>query len=378
MPSESVPVIHPARLMPYGELLAGLQAARAAGAVYSRTDESGRTLWCYTGRCVYERLWDRFTVLARGLVTDEVRGGLVATPFPKFWNLGENGMAVPPGEFESFEKVDGSLSVIHHHRGSWRACTKGSLDSAQAVWTESRLAATDTRALVPGATYLAEAVYPENRMVVRYAEAGLVLLGGYDPQGREFGGDEVSAIADTVGWRAAGRYRHASLEALLTEVDTLPRSAEGFVLRWPDGTRLKVKGAEYRRIHALIARCTPLDVWRVMEAGDDLEAIRRDLPEEFLGDFDGIVGALEMAMAGLREEVASTAAAVAHLSDRDLAACLGEQPERVRPFLLAWRKAGGSFAGRSLKNAWRAVRPERNVLPGYVPSYSMGRIATED
>ena len=63
---------HPARAMPFAELWAGLQAARTAAMVMRRLDaNTGRSLWCYTTRCVYESSWDDFTLLARGLVLHE-------------------------------------------------------------------------------------------------------------------------------------------------------------------------------------------------------------------------------------------------------------------------------------------------------------------
>lgn len=369
---------HPARTMPFNELLAGLEAARERRMVSSRFDQAtGRQLWCYTNHCVYENGWDEFSLLARGLVLHPAERRVVATPFSKFFNAGERGRTIPDLPFETFEKVDGSLAIIHRHGGRWRAATKGAFDSPQAAWTEARLAAQDTGALVAGTTYLAEAVYPENRIVVHYPEPALVMLAAYREDGTELGFAELAEAAAALGWRAAERHAYPDFAALLADAKVLPASAEGFVLRFADGLRLKVKGEEYRRIHALISRCTPLAMWEAMAAGDDMEAVRRDLPEEFWTDFDAITGLLGGRVADLTARIEAAGASAAGMSDKELGLALTSFPADVRPFLFPWRKAGGRLEGKTRQTLFRALRPTGNNLDGYVPSYAMGRVLDE-
>lgn len=102
-------LIHPARQMPFTALLAGLERARGLGFVHRRVNRAaGLQLFIYTPRCVYDDGWDEFTVMARGLILDEVAGQVIATPFPKFFNVGERRGDVPDLPFEAFEKLDGS------------------------------------------------------------------------------------------------------------------------------------------------------------------------------------------------------------------------------------------------------------------------------
>lgn len=370
-------LIHPARQMPFDALLAGLKRACAQGFVWRRPDPaSSLALYIYTPRCVYEDGWDEFALAARGLILDEAAQEVVATPFPKFFNVGERHGEVPDLPFEAYEKLDGSLIITFRHGGRWRCATKGAFDSPQAQWAQARLDAADLSGLAPGTTYLFEAVYPENRIVVRYTEPALVLLGAYDAAGRELSYDEVEATARTLGWRAARRHAFASIADMVSHAATLPRDDEGFVIRFSNGLRLKLKGAEYRRIHALISRCTPLAMWEAMNAGDDMDAIRRDLPEEFWADFDAIITLLSARIASTEARIAEVAASVAHLSDKELGLSLAKVPDDVRTFLFPYRKAGG-IEGRNRVALMRSVRPTGNVLPGYVPSYAMGRILDE-
>jgi RNA ligase len=373
-------VIHPARSLTFDDLHAGLEAARAAGMVVRRFDPAtGRALYIYSNKCVYDGGWDAFSLMARGLILAPADKRVVATPFVKFFNAGERNGAIPDLPFETYEKLDGSLAIIHHHAGRWRAATKGAFDSDQARWTEARLAAQDTAALVPGVTYLAETIYPENVIVVRYDESALVLLAAYAEDGSEIGFDELRATADALGWRTPRRHRYDSIADLIADASRLPATEEGFVLRFSDGSRLKLKGAEYRRIHAMISRCTPLGVWESIAAGDDMQAIRRELPEEFWGDFDRIVGLLLGQAAALEARIAAAAAKVAHMSDKELGLALNTAvaPD-MRPYLFTWRKSGGKVAGRQREAMWRALRPTGNVLDGYVPSTGLERVTSED
>src|SRR5579884_3064657 len=110
---------HPARVMSYDELRAGLlEAERACNVVAAR--EEGLEVYTYTNGCRFENRWDLFSLLARGLVLDPQAGRVVATPFPKFFNYGELIPTLPDEPFEVTEKIDGSLGTLFHHKGRWR------------------------------------------------------------------------------------------------------------------------------------------------------------------------------------------------------------------------------------------------------------------
>lgn len=376
--SEIVPARHPARVVPYRDLAARLIAARDLRLVYERRSPDGLLLYVYTERCVYDGAWDETTVLARGLILDPASERVVATPFPKFFNAGERGETLPDLAFETTEKLDGSLIIVFHHGGRWRTATKGAFDSSQALWAQERLDRLDLSGLTPGTTYLAEAVYPENRIVVHYREAALVMLAAYAESGEELSYRALTEVGASLGWRLAGRHDFSSVSDLLSRAKSLPRTEEGFVIRFANGHRVKVKGDEYKRIHALISRVTPLAMWEVMAAGDDLEAIRRELPEEFWGDFDRIVDLLEAAKTKLIGGVADLAASIADLSDKEVGLRLGTLDPALRGFVFPFRNGGGDLlSGRTRQMLFRAIRPTANVLAGYRPSFAMNRIVDE-
>ena len=73
------------------------------------------TIWNYSPKVQYERLWDEITIMCRGLVTNS-KGEIVARPFKKFFNYEEHKPEDIPNEhYEVFEKMDGSLGILFYY-----------------------------------------------------------------------------------------------------------------------------------------------------------------------------------------------------------------------------------------------------------------------
>lgn len=381
--------MHPARLMPFDELAAGLESACFGGLV-RRTERDGATLYCYSQTCVYDRVWTPITTLARGLILDHAARKVVATPFPKFFNVGENITSIPDLPFETFEKLDGSLIIIYWHRDCWKCATKGSLDSEQARWAQGQLQRANLLHLQPGYTYLCEAIYADNRIVVQYPYAGLVLLGAYNEAGLEIAYPSLRSIAHDIGWRVAQRYEYQHVSELVAKTKTLSAQEEGFVLRFSNGLRLKLKGESYCAVHRLISGCTPLALWEAMLTGTNLDAMRKQLPEEFWPDFDKIVGILGMRLATLLHQIDTAAASIAwdqDVTDKDIGLTLRARfPGPWADFVFHRRKKGSclppvSADGKvpSIRRAvFNEVRPVGNRLEGYEPSAAVNRIQDDN
>ena len=139
---------------------------------------------------------------------------------------------------------------------------------------------------MPGATYLFEAVYPENKIVVHYDVPALVMLGAYDPQGLELSYEAILGVCERLGWRPARRHAFASVADMVVHAHSLPATDEGFVIRileWgaPEGERATNIGASMPSSVV----CTPLALWESeWRPGTDWSHSGRDLPEEFWGD----------------------------------------------------------------------------------------------
>jgi RNA ligase len=367
---------HPARGLDFATLHAALEDRVASGTV-TVARRGPLALYHYSNRCVYDVLWDDFSLLARGLILDVDRGDLVATPFPKFFNYGERAATLPDEPFHAFEKLDGSLGIVFFHDGRWQATTKGTFGADQARWAEARLLRCDLAALDPASTYLFEIIYRDNRIVVRYDYEDLVLLGAYDGAGHELDTAALAAVAARLGTRVARRYEYDGLDDVVRAAEALDHNDEGFVIRFAGGFRIKLKGSAYRRVHAVISRVTPLGLYDALHAGDDLDVIRREVPEEYWADFDRIRALLADAIRPLVEATEAEARRLSGLSDKEVGILLsrGEIAELARPYIFACRKSPGRWTteGRARLGMLRAIRPTANQLAGYTPStYILG------
>ncbi|MFH9552944.1 RNA ligase [Streptomyces sp. NPDC017435] len=340
-------------LLPPQELAAALEAGHVTRKPHP---ELPLSLYTYTRTCQYERVWNRVTIRCRGLVADDGTGEIVALPLPKFFNVGEHeaGQSYAPGlpdePFEVYDKVDGSLAVVFHYAGSWRVASKGSFTSTQAAWAQRLLDGKDTSGLVPGVTYLAEILYPQNRIVVDYGERrDLVLLAAFAKDGAEVALAEAAAHWNGIGsvvtvWPAMPL---ADLLAL-AESNRLPggraatgTEAEGFVLRFASGVRAKAKLAEYVRLHKVITGVTERDIWRghgiqrfaglpakqVAQAlgcsaedieasgGRPLDALLEQVPDEFDAWVRGVIAGIEKQVGDREQAIDAAFRSLARLAD---------------------------------------------------------------
>lgn len=372
--------------MPYYELLTGLNAEVAAGNVNITTD-GPLVMFKYTPQCVFEKQWNKFNILARGLILDIEANKVVATPFPKFFNHGEQSTTLPDESFEVTEKVDGSLGIIFYHNGRWRIATRGSFYSEQAKWAEQWLYINcNNDALKHGTTYLVEIVYAANRIVITYPYEGLVLLSAYKEDGSEFSQDERSYAVSKIGLRLARVHEYNNLDRLLAVAKALKADKEGFVVRFESGLRVKIKGDEYCRVHRLVSNVTPLAVWDAMASGMNLDIMARELPEEFRKDFEAIRGLLLTTFTQLTNMIMVAVGDTLGMDDKALGLWLTTQqtiPPQVSRWIFPARKKKLLTVIHDPENVMRhrlfeTFRPTGNVLPGYVPSSLLNRFVEEE
>ena len=232
------------------------------------------TIWNYTEKVQYENLWDEVTLMCRGLVTDNT-GDIVATPFQKFFNI-EEGKFTPTENFEVYEKMDGSLGIVFWFQGQWVVATRGSFTSDQAIKAREILKKYNTDIMFRHLTFCFEIIYPENRIVLDYGtDEKLVLLGTFNKDGKEI---DVEMWAQ-YGFDVVKKYDGISDYKQLKEM--VKNDQEGFVVKFSNGDRVKVKGVEYLRLHKIMTNVTTTGVWEYLKNGEDVLEILKDVPDEF-------------------------------------------------------------------------------------------------
>jgi RNA ligase len=284
------------------------------------------TIWNYSPKVQYDRLWDDITIQCRGLVTNS-KGEIVARPFKKFFNYEEHKPEdIPNEEYVVYEKMDGSLGILFYYEyelseerryniwfnnnyetgmerffvphnlpnyddpyykptpktmGEWILVTRGSFTSSQAIKGKEILNKYDISSLKKDNTYLFEIIYPENRIVVDYGdEEKLVVLGAFHTET----GDEVSDTdlftMTELGFEVVTTYKTwgEGYDLLQEEIS---KNKEGYVIRFKNGFRMKVKGDEYKRLHRILTNISNRDIWEYLKENKPFDEILDKVPDEF-------------------------------------------------------------------------------------------------
>jgi RNA ligase len=290
------------------------------------------TIWNYSPKVQYERLWDDITMQCRGLVTNS-KGDIVARPFKKFFNYEEHKPEdIPNEEYEVYEKMDGSLGILFYYeyelsdekryniwfnnnyetgmerffepnnlpdfddpyyeptpktKGEWIMATRGSFTSPQAIKGKELLGKYNFERLHQDYTYLFEIIYKENRIVCEYDYEDIVLLGmietksGNEVNIRSSNNDiRLKNMISNIGFRVVMLYKTwgEGYDILKEEIQ---KDREGYVIRFKNGFRMKIKGEEYCRLHKILTNISNRDIWEYLKDDKPLDEIIDKVPDEF-------------------------------------------------------------------------------------------------
>ena len=241
------------------------------------------TIYNYSQKTQYEKHWIPETLACRGLVMNS-EGRVVARPFAKFFNASEVEDQIPNLPFEVYEKMDGSLGIFFWYSTEDALhpvfASRGSFTSEQADKGWEMLQKLPYRNLAYGHTHLFEIIYPENRIVIDYGSAEkLVLLGVIETvTGREI---DRQNIEEHLGasFNIVKAYNINNSWVHLRAQNEPNR--EGYVIRFSNGYRVKVKFEEYVRLHRIVTQVSTVSIWEKLSKGESLDELLEKVPDEF-------------------------------------------------------------------------------------------------
>lgn len=322
------------------------------------------TIWNYTEEVQYGNKWDELTLSARGLVTDEF-GTIVARPFKKFFNM-EEGKHTPTTDFEVFEKVDGSLGIVFNYKGEWIIATRGSFTSDQAIKGKEMLNGLKMDKVPQNLTYLFEIIYPENRIVVDYGnQEKLVLLGAIEVgSGVEVSRHTLEYFASEIGSDISKSYDGIKDYSVLKTM--VKDNEEGFIVRFSNGDRMKVKGQEYLRLHKIMTNVSTTAVWEVLSNGGNFENLLKDVPDEFYDKIKSYEKDLRYVYFSISEDVGKKFDYFMYgkyndkepvTNKKEYAMWVLKQPQHLQPILFKMfdKKEYSSYI-------WKLIKPEFKKL----------------
>lgn len=244
--------------------------------------------------------WTPFAKACRGVVVDFQNKRLLAKPFHKFFNIGEShapsvrDLEAMDG-FHVMEKLDGSMIILVHDEvtDTFITTTKGSMDSEQGAWAMGHIpSSVQDQGLVREHTLMWEMVSYRHQIVIPYHKKGyaegLYLIGvRHNKSEKLFDPVEVQAFARDYGLRTFKTFFFPSVQAILDDAKALPFTDEGYVLRFRGSDLMvKVKSAEYLRIHRLVGNLSEGNLLDVLIEGKQQDVFDNAgfLPEEYRED----------------------------------------------------------------------------------------------
>ncbi len=289
-----------------------------------RDDLGDLSVYTYTDACVHNRRWDGVTINSRGHVFDRVTGECVAWSFPKFFNVGETfetqDYVLPWADgYVAFEKMDGWLGNLYRIDGGYAISSRGSFKSLGAQWATQFLRDHhDLAGLPDDVTLVFEMVSPITKIIVDYGDKeALVLLAAFNRHtGEEYAWSKILEWATAYGFQTPKVYRGDIGECRLLLADSSGKDMEGFVVRFFNGLRVKVKGEDYLRRARIVSNMTPLAVWGAMSSGKVSDEYRTAVDTDYWEQLDAMTDGLEKQWAAVSNEI-DIEFASASLSARD-------------------------------------------------------------
>ncbi len=301
----------------------------------------------------------------RGLVLEEGSWDVVAKPFRRFFNAGEdqeNFQKFAWDDCTATTKHDGSLIILYNYRGVWHVNTSGSFGLGECgfsgkTWREVfwETAWLDEADLDPRWTYIFEMWTPFNLVVRSYPKPTAFLLSMFETATlREA---SVAEADDEANMLEVPRPEHhhftslAEVHAYLREVESRDRTYEGVVLRDRNNERYKVKTDTYTALHHLLDNgnlYNPKRLVPLVLAGeiDEIVAWRPDIAPHI----ERVAGEMEEEFGGLLDLWRSTWQIE---GQKDFALSIAKKSKFVSLLFQLRRDLGGQQSEQALRSRWR-------------------------
>jgi RNA ligase len=252
----------------------------------------------YTEAAQWDKAWNTFNRMCRGLIVHLPTQKVLAYPLNKFHNLDE----VPETDyevlkdkkdFEVSEKLDGSMLIrfCDPNTGKYHLTTKGSLDSEHGLYATELMGDRFQESWLEPYTLMFELISKKFQIVIDYPKKGypegLYLIGVRQHWSNKlFTYNEVQSMAEALKIPTVKTYEFESLDKLIEKAKELPFTEEGYVIRFQDGLRVKLKGTAYLRAHRFISHLSDRNLLEACSEGVDktlIEVCPEELREEVSG-----------------------------------------------------------------------------------------------
>ena len=295
---------------------------------------------------------------ARGLILDE-NGEIVGRGFKKFWNYEQVLDLIPWEESPEINiKVDGSLIIVCVYKGEVIVATRGSFESEQALWAREFISKRKF-SFEPGYSYLYEAIYPGNKIVVDYGDLEeLVPLATLGSQGLDINRELLG--------KDGGFITLGTMEVLQKQQK---HNEEGYVITfYPSCFRVKIKFDDYVKLHRIRFQTTTHSIWDILRTNPTFEPINQlceGLPQDIEKKIKDYAFELSAKYVDLKltcrkkwqGDIVTLQASGA--SEKTIAQYIKAQKAPLQPVLFALWRGKTATAEKAL---WKALEPKKELL----------------
>jgi len=255
----------------------------------------------YRPEVTFYDLWNEFYMETRGVVIDLYEMKLVSAPYRKFFNLNEKPITDIDRVLKLMSKAnkviiknkeDGSMISCSKYKDDLVVSTPGSLDSDQAIWSKKFLNEhyPDLVTKMPSdLTFIFEAIYPDNRIVVDYKGKENLILTNIrnNLTGRLLSEELVEQYAKEYNFQIPEKETTGLLELMEKAKDRelYPASEkEGwvFVIKTDEEELLfKLKCDDYCELHKIMSfASSPKIIFNAIKEGN-IDDMLSKIPKEF-------------------------------------------------------------------------------------------------
>lgn len=241
-------------------------------------------IYKYTQQCTFGGHWNPITSMCRGLVLNS-NMEVVANCIPKFFNYEEYARYTNIDINQPFtvtDKSDGSLIQVFMYNGNMIVSSSGAFENEYTLKAE-QLLNTKYQHLLPiiqatdRMNFIFELIAPLTKVVVSYGDLEeLRLITVRDDEGLEY--DDYIQQCKDLGFDYVNVLDFKDVDDVISKKKGVFENAEGFVVKFLDGSRIKFKYDEYFVIHKTLSHVNKRFVWDALSAGNELKL--ENIPDE--------------------------------------------------------------------------------------------------
>lgn len=294
-------------------------------------------------------LWDEITTFNRGNIYEKKTGLLIAKAMPKFMNFGqyseqEQNQFLNENNFTVTEKMDGCLGILYKYKGKIMCNSRGSFDSyvtdkIKELLPKYKLLNT----LLNYQCMNVEVISPETKIIVDYGdEENLYLITGYlNKDWSEYTKENLDMISKVTYIPRVSEV-NMSWEELLSWAKTANYEKEGFVVKFDNGQRVKIKSEDYLRIAKFKCKLTKHMIWKlwkndIYQGTDSVGEYMKDVPDELYKIAENYLEEVGINLFNLTQKALQLHEDTKHIPQKELAQYMKDHPNELNSCLFSIR-----------------------------------------